>query len=192
VFGIDDVEDNQTWKMAVEAAHRGVHVIACVPARSVGECLEKLFAWSSHEEVAIYVSCIVARQVVPLYRSDEKNKAKLEKVSKQQLVSLGKLANLPRVLAIVNQNRPRPVSSVADLLFLRSKGSSGSIGMIGLNEVLSITPRVGRLIEQRKNAKDVEDAARSEGMNSILEDGLARSAAGIVSLDDILALTEQK
>jgi type IV pilus assembly protein PilB len=57
---------------------------------------------------------------------------------------------------------------------------------LALHEVMRVSEAVERLTVERAAASTIEQVARSEGMVSLRLDGMAKVAAGITSLDEIL------
>ncbi|MBO0763976.1 MAG: type II/IV secretion system protein [Hyphomicrobiaceae bacterium] len=68
-------------------------------------------------------------------------------------------------------------------------GSSGFRGRRGVFEVLEITPSVRKAIGPRTDATELEQVARSEGMATMTEDGIAKCRAGLTTVDEVLRLT---
>ena len=63
---------------------------------------------------------------------------------------------------------------------------SGYRGRIGLFEVLPIDARVRDLLLSGASTSEVHKAARQSGMRSLREEGLARAADGVTSLEELL------
>ena len=62
----------------------------------------------------------------------------------------------------------------------------GYQGRMGLFEILMVTDRVRQMLLDQANEADIERLARSEGMRSLLEDGMAKCEQGLTSLDEML------
>jgi type IV pilus assembly protein PilB len=63
---------------------------------------------------------------------------------------------------------------------------TGYKGRLALHEVMRVSEAVERRTVERASASTIEQVARSEGMVSLRLDGMAKVAAGITSLDEIL------
>ena len=57
--------------------------------------------------------------------------------------------------------------------------------------MLEITPAIKRAITEQKSSDDIEDIARSEGMTTMVEDGLKKAEAGITSLEEVLRVMHE-
>jgi general secretion pathway protein E len=63
---------------------------------------------------------------------------------------------------------------------------SGYAGRIAILEFLRVDERVSRLILRRADTPDIVEAATAGGMLSLVDDGIAKAAAGLTSLEEIL------
>ncbi|MEM9373765.1 MAG: GspE/PulE family protein [Planctomycetota bacterium] len=63
--------------------------------------------------------------------------------------------------------------------------STGYKGRIGVYEMLTATAGVRALIEQDANVSEILEFARSEGMRSMLEDGVDKAMLGLTSIDEL-------
>jgi type IV pilus assembly protein PilB len=62
----------------------------------------------------------------------------------------------------------------------------GYKGRMGIFELLMMTSRVRQMLLDGASEADIERLARSEGMHSLLEDGLRKCSLGLTSLDELL------
>ncbi|MBY0346258.1 MAG: type IV-A pilus assembly ATPase PilB [Neisseriaceae bacterium] len=70
-------------------------------------------------------------------------------------------------------------------------GGSGYKGRVGIYELMPITDGITRLILTNANAAQIGDLALSEGMIDLRRSGLLKVKAGIMSLVEVEALTNQ-
>lgn len=63
---------------------------------------------------------------------------------------------------------------------------TGYRGRIGIFELLPVTPRIEKPIMERKESQAIKEAAKEEGMITMLEDGLEKVERGITTLDEVL------
>ncbi len=68
-------------------------------------------------------------------------------------------------------------------------GFSGFRGRQGLFEVMEVTPLVRKAIGPKTQAADLEEIARSEGMSTMIEDGIAKCRAGLTTIDEVFRVT---
>lgn len=68
-------------------------------------------------------------------------------------------------------------------------GFSGFRGRQGLFEVMEVTPLVRKAIGPKTEAAEIEEIARSEGMSTMIEDGVAKCRAGLTTIDELFRVT---
>ncbi|MDD5291730.1 MAG: ATPase, T2SS/T4P/T4SS family [Candidatus Omnitrophica bacterium] len=86
------------------------------------------------------------------------------------------------------------IQSKEEIVFYRGKGckkcfNSGYSGRIVLSEVLMLSPKIKELILGRQQEHKLKSVARTEGMQTLREDGLAKCFLGITSLEEVLRVT---
>ena len=68
---------------------------------------------------------------------------------------------------------------------------SGYSGRVGVREVLMVNEEIRQLIMNRANATQIKEAAIRNGMATMLDDGLAKAASGLTSLEEILRIIHE-
>lgn len=68
---------------------------------------------------------------------------------------------------------------------------TGYKGRVGIYQVMPITDEISRIIMKSGNAHDIEDQARSEGVRDLRQSGLVKVKAGLTSLEEIEAVTNE-
>lgn len=68
---------------------------------------------------------------------------------------------------------------------------TGYRGRVGIYEVMRVTDRLRRLISQRAAEDAIRETARSGGMTTFGEDGLAKVKAGVTSPDELLRVVTE-
>ncbi len=68
-------------------------------------------------------------------------------------------------------------------------GHSGYRGRVGIFEALRVDDDMRRLIRHQPDPLKILEAARRAGMATMLEDGLAKSARGLTSMEEVLRTT---
>ena len=75
------------------------------------------------------------------------------------------------------------------------RGNSGVKGRLALHEILQVNDEVREQIATRAAEHAVKKAARQAGMRTLLEDGIAKAARGLTTLEEVLrvvALSEAR
>jgi len=68
---------------------------------------------------------------------------------------------------------------------------TGYRGRIAVFEVLFVTPNIRELIVHRADAAQIKQAARAQGMKTLMESGLEKAANGITSLEEVFSVTSE-
>ncbi len=68
---------------------------------------------------------------------------------------------------------------------------TGYKGRIGVYQVLPITDEMRQVIMRNGNALDIAEQARKEGVRDLRQSGLLKVKAGITSLEEIEAITNE-
>ena len=68
---------------------------------------------------------------------------------------------------------------------------TGYRGRRAIMEFLVMTDPLRRLVMQRADAGEIERLARSEGMRTMYEDGIAKAVAGVTTLEEVLRVTQE-
>ena len=66
----------------------------------------------------------------------------------------------------------------------------GYLGRLGIYEFLMVTPEIRNMISANTDAQSIQKAATDCGMTTMFEDGMAKAAAGLTSLEEILRVTQ--
>lgn len=67
---------------------------------------------------------------------------------------------------------------------------TGYVGRLGVFEVLEISKEIRRLISEKADADAILSQAIKEGMNTMLDDGLAKVAAGMTTIEEVIRVTK--
>ena len=54
---------------------------------------------------------------------------------------------------------------------------------------MEVTPRVRKAIGPKTGAAELEEIARSEGMSTMIEDGIAKCRVGLTTIDEVFRVT---
>lgn len=68
--------------------------------------------------------------------------------------------------------------------------STGYAGRVGIFEILVVSKEIRRLITEKVDSDIIEKAAISEGMNTMLDDGLMKVAKGQTTIEEAFRATK--
>jgi general secretion pathway protein E len=66
---------------------------------------------------------------------------------------------------------------------------TGYLGRTGVFEVLRASDRIRKLIKERADAREIQKAARADGMMTLRECAIRKMAQGVTTYDEIVAAT---
>lgn len=66
---------------------------------------------------------------------------------------------------------------------------TGYKGRVGITEILAFSPQIKELVLARAGESRIKETARTEGMKTMREDGLAKAIAGLTTLEEVLRVT---
>ena len=66
---------------------------------------------------------------------------------------------------------------------------TGYSGRIALFEFLTVNDTIARLILRRADAREIEDTARAHGHRSLIDEGYAKAAQGLTSIEEVMRVT---
>jgi type IV pilus assembly protein PilB len=66
---------------------------------------------------------------------------------------------------------------------------SGYKGRVGLYEVVTVTPEIAKLIQQRTPLPELRVAAQKSGMALLRDAGIMKAREGVTSLEEVLYVT---
>ena len=83
-----------------------------------------------------------------------------------------------------------------EILIYRGKGcpvchGSGYFGRVGIFEVLVLSEEIKKLITKKAPANEIKEKAISEGMKTMLDDGVEKVRQGLTTIEEILRVTKE-
>ncbi|OGY61731.1 MAG: hypothetical protein A3I33_03090 [Candidatus Colwellbacteria bacterium RIFCSPLOWO2_02_FULL_45_11] len=177
---VGEIRDEETAGIAVNAALTGHLLLSTIHTNDAATTLPRLLDMKVEPFlIASTVNIAIGQRLVRTIC----NYCKKEKeLTQAELESLK--ASLPEAVGL---NKKKFYYGAG----CEECGSSGYLGRIGIYEVLEITPAIKRAITEQKSSDDIEDIARSEGMTTMVEDGLKKAEAGITSLEEVLRVMHE-
>ncbi len=84
-----------------------------------------------------------------------------------------------------------------DTTFFKGKGCEvcsniGYRGRVGIFEIIVINRDISKLIAKKASEDEIKEAARGQGMKTLLEDGLEKAKNGITTLEEVMRVTQEE
>ena len=70
-------------------------------------------------------------------------------------------------------------------------GTKGYQGRIGIYEVINVSQKIRDLIVKKSSSDEIQKAAESEGMISMLQDGLDKIASGLTTIEEVMRVIRE-
>lgn len=181
VIMVGEIRDKETAMIAMNAALTGHFVLSTLHTTRASGVLPRLLDMGIEPYVvASAVTTIVAQRLVRTncmncLVSYEPPKSAIEKL--ERMVGKDVIKKLPKQL-------------------YHGKGCKtcrglGYSGRIGIFEVLDVSDKIQKLIDQGATGEDIEKLAIKEGMQTMLEDGLSKVVKGITTVEELLRVLHE-
>ncbi|MDP2736006.1 MAG: ATPase, T2SS/T4P/T4SS family, partial [bacterium] len=142
--------------------------------------------------IASTLNVIVAQRLVRKLAEDKEE----YKLTPKALENLGSYCDLAKLEARLREEKIiKPKDTLAGTAFFKPKkgkeDEGGYKGRIGIYEVLPVTESIKALVVQKATADQVQKQGVSEGMITMVEDGLMKAAQGITSIEEVLRVISE-
>lgn len=194
IIMVGEIRDNETASLAINAALTGHLVLSTLHTNSASGALPRLIDMGIEPFlIASTANIIVAQRLVRKFCSNHKEKYML---TSDEVEVLGKQYNLEEILADLKERSiVGKDASWETIPFARPKASEecpdGYKGRLAIFEVLEISPAIQKLIIKHASADDIQAQAKQEGMITMVEDGFAKAAQELTSIEEIIRVTKE-
>jgi type IV pilus assembly protein PilB len=169
IIMVGEVRDRDTAQIAIESALTGHLVLTTLHTNDAPLAVARLIEMGIEPYlVASGVECVVAQRLARVLCDCKVPK----KLTKQALSGNGFVVS-------------RGFQAFEQGGCVRC-AHTGFKGRIGLYELMPISDPLRRLILEKASAEEVREAARSEGMSTLREDGLDKIRRGVTSVSEVL------
>jgi type IV pilus assembly protein PilB len=178
VVMVGEIRDGETAKMAIEAALTGHFVLSTLHTNDAPGALTRLNEMGVEPFLTgAAVSAVLAQR---LTRKLCTHCCEMYNPSMEELLA----ARVSPDVAAANDG----------MTFYRKRGcprcgQTGYRGRVGIYQLLEMTEALGELAAKKASREDIERAAIGEGMKTLWDDGVAKVAAGLTSLEELARVT---
>jgi len=174
VVMVGEIRDGETAKISIEAALTGHLVLSTLHTNDAPQALTRLGEMGVEPFlIGAAVSAVLAQRLA------------------RKLCSHCCEMYQPSVDELLKARVSREVAAASDgMVFYRKKGcprcnQSGYKGRIGVYQLLTMSEQLESLAVTKASREDIERAAIGEGMGTLWDDGLAKVAAGLTSIEEL-------
>jgi type IV pilus assembly protein PilB len=174
VVMVGEIRDGETAKISIEAALTGHLVLSTLHTNDAPQALTRLNEMGVEPFlVGAAVSAVLAQRLA------------------RKLCNHCCEMYTPSVDELLKARVSSEVAAASDgMVFYRKKGcprcnQTGYKGRIGVYQLLTMSEQLETLAVQKASREDIERAAIEEGMRTLWDDGLAKVAAGLTSIEEL-------
>lgn len=193
IIMVGEIRDNETAALAINAALTGHLVLSTLHTNSAAGAIPRLLDMKVEPFLLVSTLNIVIAQRLIRKLSASKTKYFL---NKEELTSLGNVVSLDRILGFLREEKIVDKKDGWDKIpFWKPNpgkdSEDGYASRIGIHEVLDVTPTVKSLIMKGATAGEIEVQAKSEGMMTMIEDGIFKAAQGVTTIEEVLRVVSE-
>jgi len=169
---IGEIRDHETAQIAIEAALTGHLVLSTLHTNDAPSAVSRLIEMGIEPFlVGSALDCVLAQRLA------------------RRLCSKCKEAYTPTAEALRQARFPwqdgEPLPTLYRAAGCSACSKTGYKGRLALHEVMAVTEQIERLAVERASAEEITRVAREQGMAMLRDDGMAKVAAGVTSLEEI-------
>ncbi len=169
---IGEIRDHETAQIAIEAALTGHLVLSTLHTNDAPSAVSRLIEMGIEPFlVGSALDCVLAQRLA------------------RRLCSKCKEAYTPTPEALLQARFPwqdgEPLPTLYRPVGCSACSKTGYKGRLALHEVMTVTEQIERLAVERASGEAIAKVAREQGMAMLRDDGLAKVAEGVTSLEEI-------
>lgn len=182
IIMVGEIRDTETTELAIHASLTGHLVLSTLHTEDAPTAVPRLLDLGAEPFLlASTVRTVIAQRLVrklcsDCVQSEAVGKEKLLLIKEQLLRASKKYASQEVLL-------PKELYRGAGCV---SCNDSGYKGLIGIFEVLDMTPEIAELVLQRVSTDRIRALAIEQGYSSMFEDGLLKAERGLTTIDEVL------
>jgi type IV pilus assembly protein PilB len=172
IIMVGEIRDIETAHMAAEAAITGHLVLSTLHTRDAASAVHRLVEMGVPPYlVSAAFTCVVSQRLVRRL-CPHCRKPKSMRATTWEKLGLGEA--------------PRRTLKVFEATGCTRCFGTGYLGRVGLFEVLALDEDLGDMIEQGVPVRELRDAARAKGVESVREDGVRKVLDGQTSISELV------
>lgn len=188
IIMVGEIRDAETASLAINAALTGHLVLSTIHTNSAAGAIPRLIDMGVEPFLLVSTLRMVMGQRLVRRLCNEKAARPLTRAER---AGSADETHFDAALRSLVEEKLVPAGTGIDAVPFHSPVSSaacedGYSGRVGIHEVLSVSPAIRELILENSAPDAIEAQARKEGMLTMLEDGLYKSARGMTSVEEVL------
>ncbi|MDO8565091.1 MAG: GspE/PulE family protein [bacterium] len=193
IIMVGEIRDNETAGLAINASLTGHLVLSTLHTNSAAGAIPRLLDMKAEPFLLVSTLNIVIAQRLVRKLAASKTKYFL---NKEELTSLGNVVSLERMLTLLREEKiVGPKDEWDKIPFWKpvpgKDSEDGYASRIGIHEVLRVTATIKELIMKGATAGDLEDRAKTDGMMTMIEDGIFKAVQGTTTIEEVLRVVSE-
>lgn len=196
IIMVGEIRDAETADIAINAALTGHLVLSTLHTNDAITAIPRLTDLGAPPFLVAQTAILItAQRLVRKVCSHCTASYTLTKANVKELESLFDIKTILATLAhegVIN----KPDTPLEGMRFYKGAGCSmcgqdGYRGRIAIHEILEVTPQISSLIYSRAKAEQLKEAARKQGMLTLVEDAFIKAKQGLTTIAEILRVTKE-
>lgn len=202
VIMVGEIRDKETAELAVQSALTGHSVLSTLHTNSAAGALPRLLEMDIEPFlISSTVNTVIAQRLVRKIcehcREEYDASPSLVKAIKSSLRGILPSKDDPKEKTTELGFDKLPLFEDEKFKLYKGKGcdfckNTGYWGRTGVYEIFSITPKLEDLIVSHASSSDIQEAAISEGMVTMRQDGFLKALAGVTTLEEVVRTTSDE
>lgn len=193
IIMVGEIRDGETASLAINAALTGHLVLSTIHTNSAAGAIPRFIDMGAEAFLLVSTLKTVISQRLIRRLTDKKEAYFL---SEGEMFALKKIVDMDRVLKILKDEKVVAEGATWDKIpFYKAvpneESEDGYKGRVGIHEVLKVTPKIKDLILKGVSADEIEAVAKSEGMMTMLEDGIFLAVSGLTTTEEVLRVVSE-
>ncbi|MEK7606522.1 MAG: GspE/PulE family protein [Patescibacteria group bacterium] len=192
IIMVGEIRDTETASLAVNASLTGHLVLSTLHTNSSAGAMPRLLDMNIEPFLLVStIKVIIGQRLVRVLTKDKEEYF----LTEDEVTSLGKSIDLDRMLDFLKkENIVASSATWKKVPFYRPKEGAeggGYKGRIGIHEILKLSSATKELIMKNAPSDAIEVQAKSEGMMTMLEDGIFKAVQGVTTLEEVLRVVTE-
>ncbi len=200
IIMVGEIRDRETSGLAINAALTGHLVLSTLHTNSAAGTIPRLLDLDAEPFLLIStLEVIVAQRLVRRLCPERE----AYRPTETEIKSLATKANLGRVLECLKKEKIIKSTDtwetisfyhpkvVGETMVGQSTCPEGYVGRVSISEVLGMSRTLREMIIKGASAEDLAEQARSEGMLTMLEDGIFKAVQGVTTIEEVLRVVTE-
>lgn len=179
---VGEIRDKETTELALQAALTGHLVFSTLHTSNAAGALPRLLDLGAENFLlASTINAILGQRIVrKICDGCKEQYVPLPQILDEIKKVLGKI--FPQAQTEVKLNRGKGCDQCA---------KSGYLGRVGIFETLPVTPKIANLALENADSATIEQAAISEGMITMKQDGYLKVLQGMTTVEEVLRVAQE-